>query len=163
MHQMKKHHAGLIGLVILSLSVAPARLAAHCEVPCGIYGDQRRFEQMLEDHDTIAKAILQIHEISGEMEDGPKPNLINQSIRWVNTKEEHATRIQHTIAQYFMTQRIKADKPNYAKALPAAHKVMVAAMKCKQAADPATAGALKKAILDFYRAQEGKEPSFHTH
>ena len=29
---------------------------AHCQVPCGIYGDQLRFEQMLEDTKTITKA-----------------------------------------------------------------------------------------------------------
>ena len=37
---------------------------------------------------------------------------------------------------------------------------MVAAMKCKQDAKPATAEALKKAIFDLYRAYEGKEPNF---
>lgn len=160
---MKKTVLGLVALAMTISTVLPTRLAAHCEVPCGIYGDQRRFEQMIEDHDTIAKSILQIHEISGEMSDGPTPKLINQSVRWVTTKEEHATRIQHTIAQYFMTQRLKADKPNYDKSLKAAHAVMVAAMKCKQDADPATSGNLKKAIMNLYRAYEGKEPSFHEH
>ena len=63
-----------------------------------------------------------------------------------------------------MAQRIKADKPDYTKKLVAAHTVMVAAMKCKQSADPATAKALEKAIFDFYRAYEGKEPVFeHSH
>lgn len=160
---MKNQLFGLLAVATLAFSIMPTQLSAHCEVPCGIYADQRRFESMIEDHDTIAKAILQIHEISGEMADGPTPDLINQSVRWVTTKEDHATRIQHTIAQYFMTQRLKADKPNYDKSLKAAHAVMVAAMKCKQAADPATSGALKKAILNLYRAYEGKEPSFHEH
>ncbi|MEZ6076164.1 MAG: superoxide dismutase [Ni] [Pirellulaceae bacterium] len=44
---------------------------------------------------------------------------MNQLVRWVNTKEDHASKIQHTIAQYFMTQRIKADGENYAKKLAA--------------------------------------------
>ena len=73
-------------------------------------------------------------------------------------KEEHCEKIQHIVTQYFMTQRIKSDNDNYVKQLTAAHAVMVAAMKCKQSADAATAEALKKAILDFYRAYEGKEP-----
>lgn len=34
---------------------------------------------------------------------------------------------------------------------------MVAAMKCTQDADPATAENLKNAIYDLYRAYEGKE------
>ena len=37
---------------------------AHCQVPCGIYGDQLRFEQMLEDEHTIAKAQAQINEMT---------------------------------------------------------------------------------------------------
>ena len=45
--------------VALAAALGIARVAAaHCEVPCGIYADQRRFEQMLEDCDTIAKAGL---------------------------------------------------------------------------------------------------------
>ena len=80
------------------------------------------------------------------------------------TKEDHATKIQNTIAAYFMAQRIKPDSENYGKTLMAAHAVMVAAMKCKQSADPATAKVLEKAIFDLYRAYEGKEPAFdHEH
>ena len=37
---------------------------------------------------------------------------------------------------------------------------MIAAMKCKQGADAASANVLREAILDFYRAYEGKEPNF---
>lgn len=133
----------------------------HCQVPCGIYGDQMRFEQMLEDEHTISKAQLEINKIAdGTM----SAQSINQAARWVSTKEEHATKIQNTIAAYFMAQRIKADGDNYSKKLQSAHAVMVAAMKCKQSADPQTAKALEKAIFDFYRAYEGKEPAFeHSH
>jgi len=132
-------------------------LYAHCQVPCGIYGDQRRFEQMLEDHTTIAKAIDSIVDLSAKGED---PQSHNQLSRWVATKEDHATRIQETIASYFMAQRIGADDDKYEEKLTAAHAVMVAAMKCKQNADPATAEKLRAAILDFYRAYEGKEPEW---
>ncbi len=127
---------------------------AHCEVPCGIYGDQRRFEEMLEDTETIAKAIAQINELS-EKHDALSHN---QLARWVVTKETHATNIQHIIAQYFMTQRIKPTSEEYVKKLTAAHQVLLAAMSSKQGVDPAAGEALKKAILDFYRAYEGKEP-----
>lgn len=134
-------------------------LFAHCEVPCGIYADQRRFESMLEDQETIAKAITNINELAGKGD----AQSVNQAVRWVNTKEEHATKTQHVIAQYFMTQRIKPDAEGYTKKLTAAHAVMVAAMKTKQSADPKAAGALRDAILDFYRAYEGKEPKFDDH
>ncbi|MGI9466216.1 MAG: superoxide dismutase [Ni] [Rubripirellula sp.] len=134
---------------------------AHCQVPCGIYGDQLRFEQMLEDEHTIAKAQAQINEMTdGEI----TAQKVNQMARWVAAKEDHATKIQNTIAAYFMAQRIKADNKDYVKQLTAAHAVMVAAMKCKQSADPATAKVLEKKIFDLYRAYEGKEPAFdHEH
>jgi nickel superoxide dismutase len=135
--------------------------SAHCEVPCGIYADQHRFEEMLEDTTTIAKAIGQINELVAEMNEGATPVGVNQVVRWVNTKETHATNTQHIIAQYFMTQRIKPDAEGYAKKLAAAHAVMQAAMKCKQNADPKTADALKAAIHNFYRAYEGKELALH--
>ena len=148
-----------LSLFALCLTVSVA--FAHCQVPCGIYGDQLRFEQMLEDEQTISKSQLQMHELSaGEID----AQAINQIGRWVATKEEHATKIQQTIASYFMAQRIKADNPNYVKQLTAAHAVMVNAMKCKQSADPETAKALEKSIFDLYRAYEGKEPDFeHSH
>ncbi len=117
---------------------------------------------MLEDTTTIAKAIKNVEDFAASL--GAEPatgKSINQVMRWVNTKETHATNIQHTIAQYFLTQRIKADNENYAKQLSTAHAVMVAAMKCKQDANPATAETLHAAILDLYRAYEGKEPKFH--
>lgn len=140
--------------------VAPAP-APHCEVPCGIYADQMRFEMMLEDTATIAKAIAQINEVANA-EGKHSAKDINQTIRWVTTKEDHATHIQHVVAQYFLTQRIKSDHKDYTGQLATAHAVMVAAMKCKQDADPATAATLKNAIYDLYRAYEGKEPSFEN-
>ncbi len=155
----------LAGLALVCVSmtpmVAPAghavSLAAHCEVPCGIYADQRRFEEMLEDHDTIAKAITQISELAGKSD----AQSVNQTVRWVTTKEAHATNTQHIVAQYFLTQRIKADKPRYNEQLQAAHGVMVAAMKCKQGVDAGAAAKLKAAILKLHKAYTGNE--FHTH
>ena len=133
----------------------------HCEVPCGIYADQLRFQQMLEDTATIAKAIGAINEFAGGLENSPPSGkTINQANRWVTTKENHATNTQHIISQYFLTQRIKADHKDYVGQLATSHRVLVAAMKCKQDSDPATAEALKTAIYDLYRAYEGKEPAF---
>lgn len=144
-------------MVCVSASIA----FGHCQVPCGIYGDQLRFEQMLEDEHTISKAQLQLAELTSDEVDA---QTANQLVRWVTTKEEHATKIQRCIADYFMAQRIKPGSEGYAKKLAAAHAVMVTAMKAKQSADPATAKALENAIFDFYRAYEGKEPAFdHKH
>jgi nickel superoxide dismutase len=138
----------MMTVLLLFAAVPMGYLAAHCEVPCGIYDDGARFKGMMEDQTTIAKAIDNIvtsadsHDATGH----------NQLARWVATKESHATNIQHTIAQYYMTQRIKADDAKYVEKLTAAHAVMVAAMKCKQAADPATAKVLSSAIHDFQHA-----------
>jgi len=134
----------MIGATLVPMSF----LAAHCEVPCGIYDDGARFAEMLEDQATIAKAISELHELSGKA----TPNAINQMVRWVDTKDTHATKVQHTIAQYFMTQKIKANSDNYVGKLTAAHAVMVAAMKCKQSAEPATAEVLHDAIHAFKKA-----------
>ena len=38
----------------------------HCQVPCGIFADQHRFEQMLEDQATIEKASKLIAELSAK-------------------------------------------------------------------------------------------------
>jgi nickel superoxide dismutase len=148
--------ASLVVCCVLVSRIRPA--AAHCEVPCGIYDDQRRFEQMLEDHQTIAKAMTAIRDLTAKRNEGAEPLSANQLIRWVATKEAHATSTQDIIARYFMTQRIKPDADGYVKKLTAAHAVMIAAMKCKQTVDAANADALRAAILDFYRAYEGKEP-----
>lgn len=164
---MKKLPLVIVGVAVACVSIVPltapagtaVSLIAHCEVPCGIYADQRRFEEMLEDTATIDKAIGQINELAGK-NDGQS---VNQAVRWVTTKESHATNTQHIVAQYFLTQRIKADKPRYADQLAAAHGVMVAAMKCKQGTSPDSAKALKSAILALHKAYTGKEIKPHSH
>lgn len=163
--------AGILALpVVASEPAKPAKKMVtvtattpvpHCQVPCGIYTDQLRFEQMLEDTKTIAKAIGSVGELTTAMQGGQlTPTNVNQLTRWIQTKEDHASNIQKTVAEYFLTQRIKESNKDYTSQLIASHKVMVAAMKCKQDANAATAETLKKAILDLYRAYEGKEPNF---
>ena len=125
-------------------------LSAHCQVPCGVYGDSARFTQMLEDQTTISKAIAQINDLA-DIKDGKSAN---QLARWVSTKEDHANKIQKIIAEYFLTQRIKSSSDNYADLLKGAHGVMVAAMKCKQGTDSKSADALKSSIENFQAVYE---------
>ena len=125
-------------------------LSAHCQVPCGVYGDSARFTQMLEDQTTIAKAIAQINDLA-DKKDGKSAN---QLARWVSTKEDHANKIQKIIAEYFLTQRIKSSSEKYEDLLKGAHSVMVAAMKCKQGTDPESADALKSSIKKFQTVYE---------
>lgn len=124
---------------------------AHCEVPCGIYNDELRIAALYEDVMTISKAMTNIKELSAE----ENPNF-NQIVRWVNTKEEHANKIQETVKQYFLAQRIKVveetDAENFAKyqkQLVILHKLIVYAMKTKQTTDTEWTDKLKSTIKDF--------------
>ena len=137
-------------LAIIIALLSTNWLSAHCQVPCGVYGDSARFTQMLEDQTTIAKAIAQINDLA-DKKDGKSAN---QLARWVSTKEDHANKIQMIIAEYFLTQRIKLSSDNYADLLKGAHAVMVAAMKCKQGVDAKNADSLKSAIESFQSVYE---------
>ena len=139
----------LFSFVLLSADL----LFGHCQVPCGIYADQHRFEQMLEDQTTIEKATKLIQELSGKKDAQSQ----NQLIRWISTKETHADSIQKIIAQYFMTQRLKSADPKYVDKLTKAHSVMVLAMKCKQTADLKNTADLKSAIMNFHKSYEFKK------
>jgi len=135
------------------------RAWAHCEVPCGIYDDHARIRQMLEDTKTIGKAVSQINTLAGQHD----PHALNQAARWIATKEEHATRIQHTIAQYFLTQRVKPAPAGgqaydtYVTSLVQHHQVMVAAMKTKQTVDPQRVEQLRAAIEAIARYYPGSK------
>ena len=147
-------HFILTGLVLCLATLGGSPVAdAHCEVPCGIYADQRRFEHMLEDTATITKAMAQINALAGKTD----AQSANQLVRWVNTKEKHATDTQHVIAQYFMAQRLKPESDGYIQKLTTAHAVIRAAMKCKQTTKAEAADALKAAIVAFHKAYEGKK------
>ena len=123
---------------------------SHCQAPCGVYGDSARFTQMLEDQTTIAKAIDQISDLAGK-KDAKSANQLN---RWVAAKEDHASKIQKIIAEYFLTQRIKSSSDKYDSLLKGAHSVMVAAMKCKQGVDAKSDDFLRAAIEGFQMIYE---------
>lgn len=123
---------------------------AHCEVPCGIYADKARIDMLYEDAATIEKAMRQISDLATKSD----PLSANQLVRWVNTKEEHARKVQEIVWQYFMTQRIKpvkdeAGEAKYVAQLTSLHKILRAAMKTKQTVDPANVAALRGAIDAF--------------
>jgi nickel superoxide dismutase len=136
-------------LVLFSVStVFAARVQAHCQVPCGIYDDQARIAQMLEDTETIRKAMTKMSELSGKAD----AQSMNQLTRWVMTKEQHASRIITTVSEYFLTQKVKpvagdaSGYDAYLRKLADHHAVMTAAMKSKQNADVSFAAELHEAI-----------------
>lgn len=146
-------------LITIATASISQKAMAHCQVPCGIFADQLRFEAMLEDQTTVAKANVQM----AKLLKGNTPVAVNQATRWILTKEDHCKNIMETVAQYFMAQRIKPDAENYEKTLVAAHNVMRAAMKAKQDPSAEVAEALKASILEFYQAYEGKAFEAHSH
>lgn len=147
-----------------ALATPPARHAValtpvHCQVPCGIYGDHLRVELLMEHAATIEKAMVQIEELGK----ADKPNW-NQLVRWINTKEEHAQKVQDQLSQYWLAQRIKAPKAGlaekeamaaqrrYMTQLMGNHAMTTSAMKCKQTTDVANVAAFRKALTSFQGA-----------
>ena len=119
---------------------------AHCQVPCGIYDDSGRIKAMKENVATITKAMASIQKPADT------PQALNQHVRWINTKEDHATKIITTVSEYFLTQKLKdvpsdsSDYQKYLEALALHHKVMRLAMKTKQSTDDKTAKDLAHAV-----------------
>ena len=74
-------------------------------------------------------------------------------MQWIDTKEEHCSKIIKTVAEYCLCQRVKKEvfksDADYVEALKAHHAVMQCAMKCKQNMDTAACDALDHAIGDM--------------
>lgn len=128
----------------LILTLTPPA-AAHCQIPCGIYDDHARVQRMLQDSQTVTKAVKLINELAGKTD----AQSLNQMVRWIMNKETHAQNIISAISDYFLTQRVKASQADYTERLTKHHAVIIAAMKAKQNADQAHAAALEKAIMDL--------------
>lgn len=146
-----------VSAVIVSAIVFGSLAYSHCQVPCGIYGDQGRFDAIAEHITTIEKSMQQIEQLSAQ----EKPNA-NQVIRWVNNKDKHADEISHIVTYYFMAQRVKLPpegdrKANtaYVKKLTLLHQMLVYAMKSKQTTDLSNVEKLKHALEDFHKAYSG--------
>jgi len=118
--------------------------AAHCEIPCGIYDDQLRAKLIAEHATTIEKSMKQIMKLGK-----PGPVNYNQLVRWVSNKESHATKIQDIVSQYFMTQRIKPGQEKYTEKISVLHKMLLAAMKCKQTTDVSHVDNLRTLLKNF--------------
>ena len=132
---MKKLFVALLVLMLFSTLITSAY--AHCQIPCGIYGDQTRFTMLREHITTIEKCMQQITELSKDTAKN-----INQLVRWINNKDQHADEFTEIVTYYFLTQRIKiADKDNtkeftdYQNKITVLHQMMVYSMKCKQTTD----------------------------
>ena len=146
----------LMILTAFCLLATAAPLWAHCEIPCGIYGDEARFAAIAEDLTTIEKSMKQIAALAGQSD----AQNANQLARWVANKEEHANRIQHVVTQYFMTQRLKAveegdeGRAAYTEKLVLLHKMLRGAMKCKQTVEVEEVEKMRVLLHEFKHAYQ---------
>lgn len=130
--------------LIVTLAVMTSSAGAHCEIPCGIYDDRARVQLIAEHAGTIEKSIQQILALQKN-----ETLNYNQLVRWVTNKESHADQIQEIVAQYFMTQRIKPDSANYDRKIAVLHRMLIAAMKCKQTTDLKYVQELRQLLKTF--------------
>lgn len=144
----------VILVILVPLVVVTSIVYSHCQIPCGIYGDPRRFDMIDENITTVEKSMKQIMELSQQN----KLNM-NQIVRWVHNKEEHADDIGHIVTFYFMAQRIKpVDRTNgkayaeYVKKLTLLHEMLVYSMKAKQTTDLSNVEKLRKLLAEFRNA-----------
>ena len=151
--QRKKVLAGTLILV-----GAAAVAFAHCQIPCGIYGDDARLTLMREHVATIEKSMKEIDHIGQES----KPDN-NQLVRWVMNKESHAEELAEIVTFYFMAQRIKPvpedDKTGHAKyveRITLLHQILVVSMKAKQTTDLKLCAQMRSLIDRFEKSYTGK-------
>jgi len=148
----------VLGAVFVSAIVLGSLAYSHCQIPCGIYDDEARFNMIAEHITTVEKSMKLIESLSAQQ----KPNM-NQVIRWVNNKEKHADEISHIITHYFMAQRIKLTaKDNtkayneYVKKLTLLHEMLIYAMKTKQTTDLDNVEKLRSLLGEFHKVYFGK-------
>ncbi|NDV18752.1 superoxide dismutase [Pseudodesulfovibrio sp. JC047] len=140
---------GLVGIFGFLIAVLPSLAQAHCQVPCGIYDDHARVTAMLEDVTTVRKAVTMLEKLAAKTDVQSR----QQFVRWVMNKESHAQKIISSIADYFLTQRVKPDQKEYVERLKKHHAVILAAMEAKQHADMKAVDALESAVqalLEYY-------------
>ena len=148
----------LLGIVFLFAMVFGSLAYSHCQVPCGIYGDDGRFDAIAEHITTIEKSMKQIDELTAQ-----EPVNANQIVRWVNNKEKHADEISQIVTYYFMAQRVKlpaaGDKKaynGYVKKLTLLHEMLVYSMKAKQTTDLGNVEKLRDSLEKFHHAYAAK-------
>jgi nickel superoxide dismutase len=152
---MRKRSVLVFSMATVCVSLLAVReAAAHCEIPCGIYGDRLRVDLLKEHFETVRTSMQAIRKL--EAADSPNAN---QLTRWVVNKEDHANKIQEIVYQYFMNQRIvPADRSDrkafdkYVTQITQLHQMLVAAMKCKQTTDETHVEELQALLKSFEKS-----------
>jgi nickel superoxide dismutase len=141
---MKTIH--ILTLLLASLFTA-ASLSAHCQVPCGIFGDELKFGELEQHIETIEKSGRLIRELSAKDKLSAQDH--QQLVRWTTNKETHAQKIIDETANYFLAQRIKPGDEHYADKLELLHHIIVYSMKSKQSVESEPVETLGKKIAAF--------------
>lgn len=155
----------LVALTLVSTLGLAAPVSAHCQIPCGIFGDELRVQLLEEDITTVEKSMKEIVALGSA-----SPVNYNQLVRWVVNKEEHAQKIQDIVTAYFLAQRIKPPTDHgdekvmkeYLHQLALLHAIQVHAMKAKQSTDLEEIATLRDLVSQFRKAYFGEDGE-HTH
>mgnify|MGYP005863104021 CR=1 FL=1 len=124
-----------------------ASLSAHCQVPCGIYGDELKFGELEQHIETIEKSGKLIRELATQDELSAQDH--QQLVRWTNNKETHAQKIIDEAANYFLAQRIKPGAEHYAEKVELLHHIIVFSMKSKQSVESTPVETLSEKVAAF--------------
>ena len=153
----------ILFLTLVCVAGYQAPLLAHCQVPCGIYNDELRFQLIFEHITTIEKAMKQIGQMAAEKN-------YNQVVRWVQNKEKHAEELSDIVTYYFMAQRVKPVDPHdkagfkvYVKKLVLLHQILVYTMKSKQTTDLAHVQKLRMLVKKFKELYMQPKQKRHLH
>jgi nickel superoxide dismutase len=149
-------------LLPILLSLAAALSAnAHCQVPCGIYGDELKFGELEQHVETITKSARLIRELSAKKDLTAQDH--QQLVRWVNNKENHAAKIIDEAANYFLAQRIKPDQDHYEDKLELLHHIILYSMKSKQSSGTEAPETLGEKLAAFKGLYLDHDHSHHDH
>ena len=151
----------IVKLLVISVMFSlTTKVYGHCQVPCGIYNDAVRIVQIEEDISTVRKAMNRINDLAGQSD----AQSLNQISRWVRTKEDHAQKVQETVLNYFLAQRVKTkekgnkDRQKYVDQTLTLHQLIVSMMKCKQTVEQRNASSAYELLDKFtnlYLEQHG--------
>lgn len=140
----------MLSTLVLTMALG-SMVYSHCQIPCGIYGDPARFDMIAEHTTTIEKSMKQITILSKQN----NPDM-NQIVRWVQNKEQHADELSQIVTHYFMAQRIKPVSDTKSKAyqeyirkLTLLHEMLIYSMKAKQTTDLSNIEKLKTLLAEF--------------
>lgn len=134
---------------LIAILLTASSAGAHCQVPCGIYGDKLKFGELEQHIETINKAGAQIRSISSK--DSSSAQEQQQIVRWTINKETHAQKVIDEAANYFLAQRILPKADHYEKKVELLHHIILYAMKSKQSTESEPAEILATKLSTFKR------------